>query len=99
MKVFLDDERQTPEGWVRTYTVNETIDLLKSGEVTDLSLDNDLGEGVEEGFRVLDWMEAEVIGGGFKPPENMQVHSGNPVRKIYMRDLINRIYRWYDAIS
>jgi len=99
MKVYLDDERETPEGWTRTYTVEETIDLLKTEEVTDLSLDNDLGEGLQEGYRVLDWMEAEVIGKGFKPPENIQVHSGNPVRKIYMRNLINRIYKWYNEIK
>ena len=42
MKVYLDDVRQAPEGWVRTYTVAETIELLKTGEVVELSLDHDL---------------------------------------------------------
>lgn len=98
MKVFLDDERQTPEGWVRTYTVEETIELLKSGEVTDLSLDNDLGEGVEEGYKVLDWLEEEVVMKSFKPPENISAHSQNAVRRVYMRDLIKRIYQLYDRL-
>ena len=96
MKVFLDDERQTPEGWVRTYTVNETIDLLKSGEVTDLSLDNDLGEGIAEGYKVLDWLEEEVVTKGFKPPANISAHSQNAVRRVYMRDLIKRIHNLYE---
>jgi len=40
MKVYLDDERNTPEGWVRTYTVEETIEHLKTRAVAELSLDN-----------------------------------------------------------
>lgn len=99
MKVYLDDERETPPGWVRAHTVEETIDLLKSGRVTDLSLDNDLGDGFQEGFKVLDWMEIEVAQKGFKPPENISAHSGNPVRKIYMRDLIKRIYNLYEKFG
>ena len=101
MKVYLDDDdeyRPTPPGWRRTHTVEETIDLLKSGRVTDLSLDNDLGEGLQEGFKVLDWMEEEIVTKGFVPPANMKVHSGNPTRKVYMRDLINRIHRLYERL-
>lgn len=43
MKVYLDDVRVTPPGWVRTYTVEQTISILKTGNVTYLSLDHDLG--------------------------------------------------------
>lgn len=31
MKVFLDDERRTPEGWVRVYWPDEAIALLHAG--------------------------------------------------------------------
>ncbi len=34
MNVFLDDERRTPEGWLRAYWPDEAIVLLRSGEVT-----------------------------------------------------------------
>lgn len=44
MKVFLDDERQTPEGWVRVYWPDEAIALLRTGEVTQISLDRDFGD-------------------------------------------------------
>lgn len=57
MKIYLDDERETPEGWQRSYTVEETITLLQNHEVSALSLDNDLGEGNQEGYKVLDWLE------------------------------------------
>ncbi|MFZ6733611.1 cyclic-phosphate processing receiver domain-containing protein [Undibacterium sp. Ji42W] len=41
MKVSLDDERVTPNGWTRTYWPGDTIALLKTGEVIYLSLDHD----------------------------------------------------------
>ncbi|WP_404305676.1 cyclic-phosphate processing receiver domain-containing protein [Neorhodopirellula lusitana] len=45
MKVYLDDERTTPEGWHRIYWPDEAIELLKTGKVTDISLDHDRGTG------------------------------------------------------
>jgi hypothetical protein len=44
MKVYLDDERTTPEGWLRVYWPDEAIELLKSGDVMEISLDHDLGD-------------------------------------------------------
>ena len=38
MKVYLDDERTTPDGWRRVYWPDEAIELLKTGTVTDISL-------------------------------------------------------------
>jgi hypothetical protein len=45
VKVCLDDERPTPEGWVGVRTVQECIDKLKTGQVVAVSLDHDLGTG------------------------------------------------------
>ena len=42
MKVWLDDERVPEDGWVWTHTSEETINLLRTGEVTELSLDFNL---------------------------------------------------------
>lgn len=44
MKVFLDDERDAPDGWVKTRWPNEVIALLQAGLVEELSLDHDLGD-------------------------------------------------------
>ncbi len=43
LKVYLDDERAAPDGWFRTYTVDETIYVLLTADVEELSLDHDLG--------------------------------------------------------
>lgn len=91
MKVWLDDWREEPEGWKRTYTYEETIELLKTGEVEEISLDNDLGTE-KEGRHVIDWIEGRVITHGFVPPE-IHIHTGNPYAERYMKSVRERIIR------
>lgn len=43
-KVFLDDLRHTPPGWLRVYTAWEAITLCEEGRVDELSLDYDLND-------------------------------------------------------
>lgn len=43
MKVWLDDERPAPEGWIQITTAHEAIAALKTKKVTQISLDHDLG--------------------------------------------------------
>jgi hypothetical protein len=43
VRVWLDDRREAPEGWVRVRTPEEAIELLRRGGVDELSLDHDLG--------------------------------------------------------
>lgn len=42
VKVWLDDVRDAPSGWTQARTPEEVIELLRSGTVTQLSLDHDL---------------------------------------------------------
>ncbi|WP_409298689.1 cyclic-phosphate processing receiver domain-containing protein [Pseudomonas sp. KCJK8993] len=77
MKIYLDDKRQTPEGWVRAYWPNEVIALLKAGGVSEISLDHDLGDDERgTGYDVILWIEEAVALQGFHPPR-IQVHSAN----------------------
>lgn len=77
MKVCLDDERSTPDGWTRVYWPHEAIELLKTGEVTEISLDHDLGNDVRgTGYDVVLWIEEQVAVHGFVPP-TMRVHLAN----------------------
>jgi len=77
MKVYLDDERDTPEGWVRAYWPDEVIELLQSGEVTEISLDHDLGDDERgTGYDVILWVEEAVVTRSFKAPQ-ITVHSAN----------------------
>ena len=77
MRVYLDDERTTPEGWTRVYWPDEAIALLETGQVRELSLDHDLGDDQRgTGYDVVLWVEEAVALRGFRPPR-MRVHSAN----------------------
>lgn len=77
MRVFLDDERDTPEGWVRVYWPEEAIKLLEAGSVEEISLDHDLGDDARgTGYDVILWIEQAVVMRHFVPPK-ITVHSAN----------------------
>jgi len=103
--VWLDDERDPTEPaiqrgsgargdeiWVKT--VPEAIALLQQGNVASISLDNDLGEGLEEGYKVADWIEEAAFNGEIQPIE-LKVHSANPSRADYMRKAFESIKRFW----
>lgn len=84
MKVFLDDLRPPPEGWIHVLWPDEAIALLQTGEVTELSLDHDLGDDMRgTGYDVLLWIEEAVILSRFQPP-SIAIHSANPAARLRM---------------
>lgn len=95
MKLYLDDTRETPEGWERSYSVEETISKLETRAVTHLSLDNDLGspDPKTEGFNVLNWLERTVYEDPEFPIPEITIHSSNSGRKTIMFLAINSIER------
>ena len=82
MRAFLDDERSTPEGWIRVHWPDEAIALLKSGLVNEISLDHDLGDDRRgTGYDVILWIEESVALYSINPPK-IVVHSANvPARE------------------
>ena len=93
MKVYLDDERTTPDGWVRVYWPEEAIALLETGEVVEISLDHDLGDDDRgTGYDVVLWIEEAVATNGFCPP-HIRVHSANPSARQKMELGIQNIQR------
>lgn len=94
MKVYLDDERPTPEGWVAVRWPEEAIALLEGGQVTELSLDHDLGDDEHgTGYDVLLWLEEAVATRGFVPPRT-RVHSANSSARQKMELAMARIERF-----
>ena len=91
MNVYLDDERETPAGWLRAYWPDEVVALLQSGKVKQLSLDHDLGnDNKGTGYDVLLWIERAVFIDGFEPPA-IAVHSANSSARIKMERAITQI--------
>ena len=100
LKVWLDDERSAPAGWVHVRTPEEAIELLRGGDVEEISLDHDLGLDVGErertGYDVLLWIEREVAAGRARPPGVMRVHTGNAGAVRRMEQAIESIRRLAD---
>jgi len=97
VKVFLDDERQTPAGWTRVYWPEEAIELLKTGNVSEISLDHDLGDDEHgTGYDVILWIEEAVVTTGFRPPK-ITVHSANSSARAKMEQGIEQIYKYANS--
>ena len=96
--MWLDDLRDPMHNgaigyeWVKT--VDEAIDLLKTGQVTFASLDHDLsieatmGNWKKErtGYDVVLWMEENDVW----PKDGVRVHSLNPAGKARMEAVIRK---------
>ena len=94
LKVYLDDERSTPEGWTGVRWPEEAIALLRTGKVTEMSLDHDLGNDEHgTGYDVLTWLEEQVAIHGFRPPK-CRVHSANSSARQKMLLAIRRIVKF-----
>jgi len=80
MKIYLDDKRKTPVGYVGVKTPKQAINMLKKYDVKEISLDHDLGddEKIGTGNDVLLWIEKQVFTNKkFKCPE-IKIHTANP---------------------
>ena len=92
MKIYLDDIREPPIGWKLVHWPDEAIELLKTGQVTHISLDHDLGDDKKgTGYDVILWMEEAVAISNFKLPKYISIHSANPVGKERMQRALDRI--------
>lgn len=95
MKLWLDDIRPTPPGYLWLKSVNEAkrciLDAEASGQTIELiDLDHDAGDCAADGgdyIKLLDWM-AET---GRKYP--VKLHTANPVGRANMQRLIDRYLR------
>lgn len=87
VRLWHDDVRPAPEGWLWAPTNGAAIELLKRGDVVECSLDHDLGchEGAENGQELVEWMvQNEMV------PEKVTIHSWNPDGARYMAARLNR---------
>jgi hypothetical protein len=111
IKLYLDDVRPTPPGWVRAYTFEDCIRILQNENVDVLSLDHDLGKcdecmkaesgekshcpHIKSGYDVVCALE-EMVYNGFIPPGFIGIHSDNSVGRKAMEQGIDSIYRIYE---
>lgn len=99
MNIWLDDERPMPEGFdTHIKTPWEAIDLLKTGKVESISLDNDLGlfnyAAPNEGRHVAQWIEQAAFEGTLSR-FTVMVHTANSVARKEICTAIQNAYRYW----
>ena len=85
IRLWLDDERPAPDGWLHVRTAPEALSIIRGGNVTEASLDHDLGDEPYTGYWLLTRIEDDVARGvGYALPL-FSIHTANPVgyRKMY----------------
>ncbi|WP_248925531.1 cyclic-phosphate processing receiver domain-containing protein [Paenibacillus hamazuiensis] len=83
MNVFLDDTRPNPPGFKLARTAAEAIQYLKTGKVSVLSLDFDLGTLPVTGYDVVRYIVENHI-----YPKQIIIHSANPFGRQKMLGLL-----------
>lgn len=107
IKVWLDDERPAPEGWKKCLWPEQVIMLIVSAglsgkfEVTDISLDHDLGEdNGRTGYDVIRYIQKQLVTGQWNGNvPNLYCHSDNPVGRKHIELGIASILRLKDKAS
>ena len=62
----------------------QTEEYYNTFTITEISCDNDLGEGTPEGYKLLEWLEAT----GYNVP--IRIHTANPIARARMQAIIER---------
>lgn len=88
MKLWIDDIREAPKGYIWCKSVNETINIFKQRfDIEVVDIDHDAGEYFKDGgdyIKVLDYMVENHLN------YTVHIHSMNPVGVDNMRRLIKR---------
>jgi len=91
MKIWLDDLRSAPQGYMHCRSVNEAIQMIVIHEITIelIDCDHDLGDYAfdgGDGIKLLDWL---LERGTLYP---LRLHTMNPVGIDNMRRMIERYW-------
>lgn len=94
VKIYVDDVRPVPNGYIGTKSVNETIALIEeiedAGAIVELlDLDHDLGDYADDGGDAIKILDYLVEYDKYYPVE---IHSANPVGVAYMERMIERYW-------
>ena len=99
IRIWLDDIRPAPEGWLWVKTVEDFTDAMTAyrGHVVAVSFDHDLGEDEASGHGAAAWLEIACVTDGYPVPREMACHSANPVGRQRIDAAIAGIRRWATA--
>lgn len=92
MKIWLDDLRKAPEGYIWCKSVNAAIEVIQTTEerIDLIDCDHDLGDYAHDGgdgIKLLDWLV------GHKRLIPIRLHTMNPVGRMNMQRMIDRYWK------
>lgn len=93
MKIWLDDIRKAPDGYILCHSVNEAKQLIEENEnltiIEVIDCDHDLGDYYPDGgdgIKLIDWLAER---GTYYP---IRLHTMNPVGRENMQRTIDRYW-------
>ena len=94
IKLWLDDLRTAPEGFVNVKSVNQAIREIEKWKqegatIELLDLDHDLGDYAEDGGDAIKLLDYLVDRKTFYP---IKIHTANPVGRANMQRMIERYW-------
>ena len=100
MKLWIDDVRPAPDGYVWAVSVHEAktyccqhISPNKMLHIQEISLDHDSGDFHYQGgdfIELLNWLEEKQYTENWKILTSFHIHTANPVGAANMRRIIQR---------
>lgn len=85
MKLWIDDERPAPKGWIWAKTSLHAIGMLAGAPIDEVSFDHDLGGDDTTRKVVLYLLDNDI-----PFPAICRVHTANPVGREWLEGMINR---------
>lgn len=77
MRIWLDDVRPAPHGFIHVRNLAELKELLAANPepIKVMSFDHDLGDGTPDGYAIVKWLAEAHLN---RWPRKIIVHSSNP---------------------
>lgn len=97
-KLYIDDTRPAPAGYILANTSDKAIETVKTHGVPDfIDFDHDLG-GADTAMKFAHWFAGEVAAGRLSIPAGFDyaVHSQNPVGAVNIISLMSQVVEFAD---
>lgn len=95
MRLWIDDVRPAPEGWIWVKTSKEAINFIQHNPVTEISFDHDLGEE-DTAYDVALYLEEGAIL-NFTKKVIWHIHSANPIGRKRIEAAMKSAERFWAA--
>lgn len=87
MRLYVDDIRPCPEGFVLARSYEEAVEIILRKRIRVLSLDHDLGQE-KSGYDLCKFLVENCLDSRIEWPDEIYLHTDNPVGRNNMLQLL-----------